>query len=100
MPQSSTRRSGSAVAAPPQPPFTEFTTALDFVAEGILTCARTGKVAAREVVSAVWRWHLRRQTIRALLELDDRILKDVGLSRSTVFAAARDQNEAMRRGWF
>jgi uncharacterized protein YjiS (DUF1127 family) len=59
-----------------------------------------GRLAALEVVSAVRRWDLRRQTIRTLLELDDHILKDVGLSRSTVLAAVRDQKEAMRRGWF
>jgi uncharacterized protein YjiS (DUF1127 family) len=100
MQQSSTSRSASVVAGSAQPPFAEFTTALDFVTDGILTCARAGRLAALEVVSAVRRWDLRRQTIRTLLELDDHILKDVGLSRSTVLAAVRDQKEAMRRGWF
>lgn len=99
MRRSSASRSASVMVGASQPRFAGFTTVLDFVAGGILACARGGAFFALAVASAMRRWHVRRQTIHALLELDDHILKDIGLSRSTVFAAARDQ-EAMRRGWF
>jgi uncharacterized protein YjiS (DUF1127 family) len=100
MRRSLTNRAAVAGARASQPPFVEFTGAADSVSGGILAGARALGALAQGAVAAARRWHERRQTIRALLDLDDHRLKDIGLSRSTILAAVRDQKEAMRRGWF
>lgn len=33
---------------------------------------------------ALWRWHMRRKTIRALSALNDHQLKDIGVERSEI----------------
>jgi uncharacterized protein YjiS (DUF1127 family) len=78
----------------------DFLTALDLVAQKMIAAERERSRPGLAIVLAVRRWHQRRRTIRTLLELDDHRLKDIGLTRSTILAAFRDQKEAMRRGWF
>lgn len=34
--------------------------------------------------NALWRWHMRRKTIRALSALSDHRLKDIGIERSEI----------------
>jgi uncharacterized protein YjiS (DUF1127 family) len=89
-----------AAAGAAQMPSSDFLTALNLVAQRMIAAERERAGPGLAVVAAVRRWHQRRQTIRTLLELDDHLLKDIGLTRSTIFAAVRDQKEAMRRGWF
>jgi uncharacterized protein YjiS (DUF1127 family) len=51
---------------------------------------------------AAWRWHQVRRTQKQLSALSDHMLRDVGLSRSTLMAATLrrvGEEEAIRRGY-
>ena len=39
--------------------------------------------------AAVWRWHATRQTHHELMELNDQILKDIGISRGDIPVVSR-----------
>jgi uncharacterized protein YjiS (DUF1127 family) len=45
----------------------------------------------RAVAVAMVRWHKRRATIRQLIALDDRTLKDIGLYRSDIHSVASER---------
>ena len=50
---------------------------------------------------AVWRWYQVHQTSRRVSNLSDYLLKDIGLARTTLFAATARrvrEEEAIRRG--
>ncbi len=47
----------------------------------------------------VRRWHRMHRAIGELRELDDRLLEDIGLNRSTLFAAARERHGFGKRGF-
>lgn len=43
-----------------------------------------------QAIEAFMRWRRMRRAIGELRELDERMLKDIGLSRSTLYSAARE----------
>ena len=65
---------------------------------------RTGRLTVRAVAAlqrawiGFWRWWIQRVTIRRLQELDDHLLKDIGVDRSEIDSIAHTKGiERMRR---
>jgi uncharacterized protein YjiS (DUF1127 family) len=63
---------------------------------------RSARAAARHAARAAWRWLLQaRERARqrgALLRLDDRMLKDIGISRCDAYRETRGRFERWWRG--
>lgn len=57
-------------------------------------------LSVSRALRAVHRWQWRRRTLRALDQLEDHMLKDIGLSRSTILDAIDAQEHPTQRGWF
>lgn len=55
------------------------------VRAGSMIVARAGWTAAK----AFWDWYLYRKSVAALVALDDHILRDIGIHRGEIHAAAR-----------
>jgi len=65
--------------------------------------SRTPFEVAGSMFTRTWdafrRWRRMSRAMGELRELDDRMLKDIGLSRSTLYAAARDVHGFGDRGY-
>jgi|GEM_PF-1936210 len=70
---------------------------------GLATARGTTPAAAARVArmafSALARWLRVRRTTSELLRLDDRMLSDIGLSRSMLLSASLDAERAKDRGY-
>jgi len=46
--------------------------------------ARLVAAAALAALNAVWQWHRRERDLRHVMQLDDHLMRDIGLSRDDV----------------
>ena len=70
-------------------PFSEFTAPMTVVAQGVQAAFETAASTVVAVVAAIGRMRRRHQAQSQLMSLDDRTLRDIGVSRSEIRYLAR-----------
>lgn len=83
----------------PAVPFSEFTAPFAIVAQGVLAAFETAARLVSAGVAAVARMRRRHQAQCQLMSLDDRTLRDIGVSRSEIrYLAQRAADEPTSDG--
>jgi uncharacterized protein YjiS (DUF1127 family) len=74
---------------PARVPFVELVEPLMYVGEEVVRFGSAAVAGTSRVTGAFIRWHNERSTIKALRELDDHLLDDIGVRREEISAVAR-----------
>jgi len=74
---------------PTRVPFVELVEPFMYVGEEVVRFGSAAVSATSRVAGAFIRWHNERSTVKALRELDDHRLDDIGVRREEISAVAR-----------